>query len=213
MMVNAAAGLAGAGLNAFAAYQAAQAQREAAKQAAQARAGGLQIATNYLSPYAETGKNAMMRYANLAGVNGADAATAAMKDFTTSPGYEFRLNEGQRNLDNSAAARGSLLSGQQAKAVTRYGQDYASNEYGNYMRNFLPLIQGGQSAASSLAGFATGGGEAQAGGYLGAGDATAAMWGGLGNAGNQAINNVLYSYQQDQQMGNLADLFKMYGIQ
>jgi hypothetical protein len=47
------------------------------------------------------------------------------------PGYQFRLNEGMKALQNSAAARGNLLSGGTAKAITQYGQDYASNEYSN----------------------------------------------------------------------------------
>lgn len=53
------------------------------------------------------------------------------------PGYQFRLQQGQQAIERSAAARGGLLSGGTAKAQQRYGQDYASNEYGNvYNRAF-----------------------------------------------------------------------------
>ena len=52
-------------------------------------------------------------------------------DFVKDPGYQFRMDEGAKGLEHSAAARGGLLSGAQAKAVSRYGQDYASNEFGN----------------------------------------------------------------------------------
>jgi len=52
-------------------------------------------------------------------------------DFVKDPGYQFRMDEGAKGLEHSAAARGGLLSGAQAKAVSRYGQDFASNEFGN----------------------------------------------------------------------------------
>jgi hypothetical protein len=47
------------------------------------------------------------------------------------PGYQARLNLGSDALQRSAAARGGLLTGNTAKALDTYAQDYASNEYGN----------------------------------------------------------------------------------
>lgn len=47
------------------------------------------------------------------------------------PGYQFRLKEGQKALEDSAAARGGVLSTGTAEDLTKFGQDYASNEYGN----------------------------------------------------------------------------------
>jgi hypothetical protein len=47
------------------------------------------------------------------------------------PGYGFRLSEGQKALDRSAAARGGLISGGALKAATRFGQDMGSQEYQN----------------------------------------------------------------------------------
>jgi len=47
------------------------------------------------------------------------------------PGYQFRLKTGLDALNNSAAARGGLLSGGTAKALTDFAQNDASNEYGN----------------------------------------------------------------------------------
>jgi hypothetical protein len=46
------------------------------------------------------------------------------------PGYQFRLSEGLKALDRQAAARGGLISGGALKAAQRYGQDYATGEYG-----------------------------------------------------------------------------------
>jgi hypothetical protein len=57
------------------------------------------------------------------------------------PGYEFRLKEGQKAIERSAAARGGLLTGGTGKALERYGQDYASNEYGNVYNRALTDFQ------------------------------------------------------------------------
>lgn len=45
------------------------------------------------------------------------------------PGYDFRLQEGVRALDQSASAKGLLQSGAQQKAVTNYAQNLANQEY------------------------------------------------------------------------------------
>jgi hypothetical protein len=47
------------------------------------------------------------------------------------PGYQFRLDQGMKMLDNSAAAKGGLLSGNTLQGRQNYAQNYASNEYGN----------------------------------------------------------------------------------
>jgi hypothetical protein len=51
--------------------------------------------------------------------------------FQADPGYAFRLSEGMKGLDRTAAARGGLLSGATLKGAQRYGQDLASQEYQN----------------------------------------------------------------------------------
>jgi hypothetical protein len=50
-------------------------------------------------------------------------------DYQADPGYAFRLSEGQKALDRSAARRGGLISGGALKAATRFGQDMGSQEY------------------------------------------------------------------------------------
>lgn len=57
-------------------------------------------------------------------------------DFEKEPGYEFRMQEGARGLENSAASRGGLLSGAALKAMQRFGQDFASNEFGRASDRF-----------------------------------------------------------------------------
>lgn len=53
-----------------------------------------------------------------------------MDQFKVDPGYNFRLSEGLKALQNSAAARGQLVSGNSMKALQDYGQQSASQEYG-----------------------------------------------------------------------------------
>lgn len=59
-----------------------------------------------------------------------EAFTKAFK-FEADPGYAFRQAEGMKGINNSAAARGGVLSGAALKAASKYNQDFASNEYSN----------------------------------------------------------------------------------
>lgn len=78
--------------------------------------------------------------------------TFSMADFQQDPGYGFRMQEGQKALERSAAARGGLNSGGFAKALTRFGQDYASNEYNNAFNRFETGQSNRFNRLSSLAG-------------------------------------------------------------
>ena len=74
------------------------------------------------------------------GVAGYDPASAMRNfgagDFQADPGYAFRLSEGMKALDRTAASRGGLLSGATLKGAQRYGSDLASQEYGNAYNRF-----------------------------------------------------------------------------
>lgn len=77
----------------------------------------------------------------------------------TDPSYQFRLDEGMKGVESSAAAKGMQLSGSNLKDLTNYSQDYASTEYGNAynrwqndLKNQFGLAQMGQNAASGVAG-------------------------------------------------------------
>lgn len=75
-----------------------------------------------------------------------------MDDFQADPGYAFRLAEGQKAIERSAAARGGLNSGGTMKALARYGQDYASNEYTNAYNRFTNDQTNRFNRLSSLSG-------------------------------------------------------------
>ena len=80
-----------------------------------------------------------------------EAQQDAYGRFTTSPDYLFRFNEGQRMLDSSAAARGTLMSGNQLRALTELGQNLASGEYGNYMNRLYGVAGLAPSGGQGLA--------------------------------------------------------------
>lgn len=87
-----------------------------------------------------------------AGQSPQQAAQSAFDIFKNSTGYQTRLNEGFNALNTGYAARGLLQSGAALKALNRFGQDFASNEFGNYL-GYLSNQQGvGLSGASALAG-------------------------------------------------------------
>lgn len=50
-------------------------------------------------------------------------------DFQADPGYKFRVSEGSRGVEQSAAAHGSLQSGAALKELTRFKENEASNEF------------------------------------------------------------------------------------
>lgn len=133
------------------------------------------------------------------------------------PGYDFRLGEGIKALDRSASARGDLFSGQQGKALTRFGQDYGTNEfmnaygrwrdYGDTLYNRYAGLSGtGQTTATNIAsmGQNTGqnvgnlylnAGQAVGQGYQDAAAARASGYAGVANAANAGMGNYLtYNY-------------------
>ena len=111
----------------------------------------------------------------------------------TSPGYDWRLNEGRRAIDTSAAARGSVFSGATLKALDRYGQGVASDEYGNVFNRLGKIAGFGTDTIGSSSSMAmqTGqqigqnalaAGNARASGYINQANAYSGMSKGIVNA-------------------------------
>jgi len=87
-------------------------------------------------PFYEAGVNALPGY--LAGIQPGGELVRGFTpaDYQADPGYAFRLSEGMKALDRTAAARGGLLSGATFKGAQRFGQDLASQEFGNAYNRF-----------------------------------------------------------------------------
>jgi len=58
-----------------------------------------------------------------------NAPTAAQA--AAQPGYQFQLQQGQNAIENSAAARGGLVSGNEATALNNYSQQAGQSDYNN----------------------------------------------------------------------------------
>jgi hypothetical protein len=71
---------------------------------------------------------------------------SAFDRFRNTPGYQFGLDEGQKQLESSAAARGGLYSGKTGKDLIKYGVNY-SDQYGYapYMNRLASLAGMGQT--------------------------------------------------------------------
>ena len=141
-----------------------QAQQAQAAQAAQERM--YRESVERMEPFRQGGVAATNRMQELYGIGGSPTAAGygsyaqpfSMADYQADPGYAFRVQEGQRALESSAAARGGLLSGGTGKALTRYGQEAGSQEYGNayarFMANRAAATQGLQNLMGTGAGAA-----------------------------------------------------------
>jgi len=108
-----------------------------------------------------------------------------MSDFQKDPGYAFRMAEGQKAIERSAAARGGLNSGATLKSLARYSQGLASEEFNNAYNRFnsdrdrrfnrlSSLANMGQSSAAGQASAATNLGASLSDLYTGMGNARAA---------------------------------------
>ena len=114
------------------------------------------------------------------------------------PGFQFRLQQGQQALERSAAAKGGLLTGGTAQAEQQFGQDYASNEYGNvynralgqYQQAYNQFQQNQANQYNRLAGLA-GTGQTSAGQLASAGQASASNSGNILLAGAQGQSNAI----------------------
>jgi hypothetical protein len=116
-----------------AASSAAGAQRDAANQATALSAEQYNQQRTDQMPWMDAGKAALNDYTT----NKADyAKDFSMGDFHADPGYAFRLAEGQKAIERSAAARGGLNSGATLKSLERFGQGTASDEYQNAYNRF-----------------------------------------------------------------------------
>ncbi len=125
--------------------------------------------------------------------------------FEADPGYEFRLGEGNKAIENAARARGQYFSPSTVKELTRYGQGFASNEFGNVYNRLAGLAGTGQSAVNNQAqlgqNYATNAGNTM----MSAGNARGAAAISQGNAWGNAFSGIANNYNQQN---TLSQLFK-----
>lgn len=199
--------------------QAAKAQQDAAKEAR----GQIQQYTNqaigYQQPYYDVGTQNLntVNQRNAAGYYDMPTQTYQQPQFNfqADPGYQFRMQQGAQGINANAAAQGMSLSGATQKALAKYGQGLASQEYQNAYNRFandrqfdysvfgdaynrqaqeqnarwnrgVGLANVGINAANQMGNYATQAGQSIADTVIGGGNAKAAGIMGVG----QAIGNI-----------------------
>jgi hypothetical protein len=120
-------------------------------------------------------------------------ARRAYNTFQNSTGYKSRYNQGMDALNNGLAQGGMMRSGRAMKDAMRFGQDYASNEFGRYI-GYLGNQQGlglqgagalagvGMQAAGTMSNNNQNAADAMSNSALLRGQANAGMWSNIGNA-------------------------------
>ena len=209
-------------LGSSASSKAAKAQTQAAAESAALQREMFNKQVELQAPFREAGLTAQNKLMSMLGLSGSAgdagygkyAGDFTMQDFTTDPGYAFRLAEGNKALDRTAAARGGLLSGGAMKAAQRYGQDMGSQEYmnafnryqtnrANQLQPLQSLMGAGQTGANTLTQAAGQLGSNLGDNALGAGNARASGYIGQANALSSALSSGISGIQNQQFLNNM----------
>lgn len=146
-------------------------------------------------PWLQAGTGAVNRLAAGLAQGGEFGTPFSQTNWQQDPGYAFRLSEGQKALERSAAARAGLQSGSALKAAARYGQDMGSQEYQNAFNRYYNERQQMLSPLQSLAGV----GQTAAGSLGAAGQNYASNVGNLGIQQGYTSGNALLAGAQARQ--------------
>jgi hypothetical protein len=138
-----------------------QASLSAANRLATANQGATALQTQMYNdqvarqqPFYQAGLNALPAYSQGVMPGGDLVRPFAATDFQADPGYAFRVSEGLKALDRTAASRGGLLSGATLKGAENYNQNMASNEYNNAYNRYVGNQATQRNALAGLTGFA-----------------------------------------------------------
>lgn len=219
--VSAAGALGGAALSSSASENAANTQATAAEQGQQLQAEEAQKALDFQekewstqqqneAPWLAAGKGAVGTLSGLTSTPGEGLLTPWTGTFTPPtlaeaeqyPGYQFQEQQGEQAIQNSAAGRGNLLSGNTLEALTKFGQDSATSDYNNVynqqFQNYLNsynIFQNNQANEyNRLAGIS------------GTGQTAVAQLGSEGQAASTNVGNIdlTTGAQQGQELNNAA---------
>jgi hypothetical protein len=202
--------VAAAGIGAYSSNQAAKKQLQGAREGAAAEERMFNRQVELQEPFRQAGVNALPEL-----IEASRYTPFGMEQFQQDPSYGFRLKEGLRALEGSAAARGGLLSGNALRGVARYGQGLAAEEYGNAFNRYqaeraarlnpLQSLAGlGQSTSAQMAGQAGTYGQQMAQNAANMGNIRASSYMNTANALAGGLGNYM-NYQQNR------DMMKLYG--
>jgi hypothetical protein len=147
VIIPAAAALIGGRQSAKAAQSAADTSASASDRATELQREMFERNIELNKPFREAGVNALNKLVPLT-----EYQNFGMDQFQADPGYAFRMSEGMKGLERSAAARGGLLSGGALKNIQRFGQDLASQEFQNAFNRYGIERERRMAPLQSLAG-------------------------------------------------------------
>lgn len=145
--------VAGGVISSNATKKAAQASTDSTSQQIAAANANRDYQYNLNAPTIAGGQTADARIQALLGLGGdTQAAGQAFDQYRQSTGYDFRLGQGENAINSNAYARGMANSGATLKALTQYGQNIGSQEFGNYLGQLGGVSAQGANARSLVAG-------------------------------------------------------------
>lgn len=151
--------LGSAAISSGASGKAAKAATQAADQSAAVQREIYGQNKDLLAPYVDTGSSAMGQVNALLGIDDGSGnyqhANDAFARYRAGTGYDWRVKQGMNALNGQFAGSRVLRSGAAIKGAVDYGQNQASQEFGNYL-SALGNQQGlGLTAGGALAGVGT----------------------------------------------------------
>lgn len=139
-----------------AASSAASAETSALNKAYDFQTGVYDTTQTNLNPYISGGKSALsgleafLGLGDTTGTGQGGNALSSYKAFQQTPYYTFPLQQGTQTMEQSAAAKGLDLTGGQLAGLNKYGQNYASSNFSQYISALSGLANLGQSSSVNL---------------------------------------------------------------
>jgi hypothetical protein len=172
------------------------------KIAEQARADAL--------PWMEAGRGALQQLTGELGLSSTGVGgTPFQSRFEKTPGFDFRMQEGSKAVVNQLNALGMKNSGAALKALERYGQGLASEEYGNYLNRLSGLSGTGQTQVNNTNSLMAQTGANQARGFADIGATRASGIVGGANSWTNALSN--FSNNMGASLGRFNNNWQMIG--
>jgi hypothetical protein len=208
--------------------RAASTQAEAADRAGELQREQFERQVELQEPFRQVGLRALNKLEGAA-----EYTPFGMSQFQQDPGYAFRMSEGMKGIERSAAARGGLLSGATLKGIQRYGQDLGSQEYTNAFNRYQTernarlnplqslagigqtstnqLVAGGQNYANAAGEAMGAAGQARASGYMGSANSLSGALGQYMNYDQQRQQNDMFNRMITQRNNNRAGIYGSIG--
>lgn len=134
------------------AKSAAKAQTKAADAGIAEQRRQFDIAQANFAPFRTAGLGGLTAYQNLLGLNGNQAAAAAIAALKGSPVYQSLYRNGLETTLQNASATGGIRGGNAQASLYNLGEDTLSRVIQNQLGDLAPLISIGSGATGQLAG-------------------------------------------------------------